>query len=693
MDFQKILAIILVSLGALFMCAAIFSSYKTRKEVPENLMFKWLTLSTLMVFFLLGYILFVLIQIYDIQLPLGVFVSIIFMAGGFFVFLVMNLSKLTISRLNSKATQLSEINDNLDGLVQQKTQQLQETIGQLQEEVKTRKKTEETIAAAHSELDLIFNTVTEGMRVIDTNFVVVKANQALAKLTGIPLDTIVGEKCYETFPGNACHTQECPLTRVIMGENHIETEVDKKHTDGSNFSCILTVSPHKSTEGKLLGIVETFKDISGRKNMETELMASLSKANELTEELESKQKELSLKNIQIAEAFDDLKNTQELLLRHEKMASIGTLAGGIAHEFNNILGAMLGYAEMAKDDSLEGSQTRADLEKVLKAGDRAKDLVREILTFSRQSENELSPIQILPVAKEAIKLLEASTPSSVEVRQNIYSCDKAVMANATMIHQVLVNLYTNAVQSIGEKGVIDITIQEIVHTDQESTGPSTLLPGEYIQITVSDNGPGIDPSIKERIFDPFFTTKEIGRGTGMGLSVVHGIIVKLGGLITVDSELGQGASFHVFLPITSEEPEAHAENSEPLLTGTEHILFVDDEMMLAHMGKQMLERLGYTVSVRTSSVEALEAFRALPEKFDLVITDQTMPNISGDELSRKMLDIRPETPIILCTGYSSAISQEKVEEIGIRAFVMKPVSKRKLSTIIRQVLDGNPSAK
>lgn len=406
--------------------------------------------------------------------------------------------------------------------------------------------------------------------------------------------------------------------------------------------------------------------------------------NDMMHMLEIKQRELE-------NAYGQLQVSQASLVRHEKMASIGTLAGGIAHEFNNILGAIIGYADMARDESPEGGQVRADLDKVLKAGERAKDLVKEILTFSRQSEQDLSPIQILPIVKEAIKLLKASTPSSVEVRLHSSSDCRPVLANATMIHQVLVNLYTNAVQAMGEKGAVEVTVEEIVHSGQDVSITPNLIPGEYVRLTIKDTGPGIDLAIQERIFDPFFTTKEVGQGTGMGLSVVHGIVEKFGGVIDVGSEPGQGASFHVYFPVTTKETEEGSLGQGSLLTGTEQILYVDDEMMLAHMGKQMLEKLGYKVLARTSSVEAHEAFRANPEKFDLVITDQTMPHISGSELAKLLMEIRPDIPVILCTGYSASISEEKAEELGIRAFVMKPVDKRMLANTIRKVLDGEGS--
>jgi signal transduction histidine kinase/CheY-like chemotaxis protein len=397
---------------------------------------------------------------------------------------------------------------------------------------------------------------------------------------------------------------------------------------------------------------------------------------------------LNLKHQELERTYKKLKSTQSQLLQHEKMAAMGTLSGGIAHEFNNILAALLGYAELTKYDVPDGSQASANLEEVLKAGNRAKDLVKQILTFSRQNDEKLSPIQINYVIKEVIKLLQVTTPSSIEVRQNISTDCKNVMANSTIIHQLLINLYTNAVQSMEGKGLLEISTHQITHTDHDNnTKLYTLVPGEYIRLTISDNGPGIDPTIKDRIFDPFFTTKEVGKGTGMGLSVVHGIIEKCGGLITVESEPGQGTSFHVYFPAINEEPGQQEESQKPISKGNECILFVDDEMMLAYMGKQILERLGYKVSVRTSSVEALEAFRAQPDKFDLIITDQTMPNISGDELAKSLLEIRPDIPIILCTGYSSSISEDRAREIGIRAFIMKPVDERVMASTIRLLLD------
>jgi signal transduction histidine kinase/CheY-like chemotaxis protein len=402
---------------------------------------------------------------------------------------------------------------------------------------------------------------------------------------------------------------------------------------------------------------------------------------------------LHAKHQELENTFNQLNTTQTHLLQQEKMASIGVLAGGIAHEFNNILSVILGYAALAKDDVPEGNSVKADLEIILKAGNRAKDLVKQILTFSHQSDESLNSIQLQYIIKEAIKMLKTTTPSSIEVRQDISIDCNNVLANSTMIHQLLINLYNNAVQAMNQKGILKISMRQVTNTDEDNTGLPALLPGEYVKLAISDNGPGIEPSIKDRIFDPFFTTKEVGHGTGMGLSVVHGIVKKLGGSIYVDSEPGKGATFCIYFPVTNkEESNIQEESIDPIVMGNEHILFVDDEIIMAHMGKQILERLGYKVSTRTCSIEAFEAFRAQPEKYDLIITDQTMPHFSGDELAKSLLEIRPDIPIILCTGYSSIINEKKATEIGIRAFVMKPIEARLLAQTIRQVLDGNKSS-
>ena len=376
------------------------------------------------------------------------------------------------------------------------------------------------------------------------------------------------------------------------------------------------------------------------------------------------------------------------LQQAQKMQAIGTLAGGIAHDFNNILAAVIGYTELALSSAERGSTLYQNLQEVFRAGGRAKDLVKQILTFSRQSEQERKPVQVKAICIEAIKFLRASLPTSIQIRQEFKS-ESLVMADPTQIHQVLMNLCTNAGHAMRDKGgVLELKLTDVeLGADLTAKYHPELKPGPYLQLTVSDTGHGVPAHITDQIFDPFFTTKGKGEGTGMGLAVVHGIVGSIGGTITVTSEPGKGSTFKVFLPsvIRAKEPVAIAK--EHIARGTGRILFVDDETALVNIGKQMLESLGYKVTARTSSIEALELFKAKAESFDLVITDMTMPNMTGDKLAKELIRIKPEIRVILCTGYSARINQEQALAAGIRAFISKPVLKKEIAETIRNVLN------
>ena len=376
------------------------------------------------------------------------------------------------------------------------------------------------------------------------------------------------------------------------------------------------------------------------------------------------------------------------LQRAQRMEAIGTLAGGIAHDFNNILTAIIGYTELLRYDLPEDSKAQSSLEAIYEAGIRAKDLIQQILTFSRQSEEEKKPLRINAISKEALKLLRASLPTTIQIRQNLDSESGAVLANPTQIHQVLINLCTNAAHAMQEKGgVLEVTLED-ADLDLEATASNPdLKPGAYVKLTVRDTGSGIAPEIRERIFDPYFSTREPEQGTGMGLAVVHGIVESAGGSIAVDSIVGEGTTIHVFFPRIENKVTLQARVLSPFPTGNERILFVDDEKALVDIGVQLLEHLGYQVVARTSSIEALEAFRNQPEKFDLVVSDQTMPNMTGEMLAEELIRIRPDIPIVLCTGYSETISEEKATALGIKKLIMKPILMREISQTIRQILD------
>ncbi|QTA87233.1 ATP-binding response regulator [Desulfonema magnum] len=379
---------------------------------------------------------------------------------------------------------------------------------------------------------------------------------------------------------------------------------------------------------------------------------------------------------------------QTQLRQAQKMEAIGTLAGGIAHDFNNILFSIFGYTEMTIDIVPENSPAQRNLMQVLKAADRARNLVQQILAFSRESNQELRPLRIQPVIKESLKLLRASLPSTIEIRQNIDEKCGSVMGDPTQIHQIMMNLCTNAYHAMLESGgVLLVSLGETELGADETIYYSNIEPGLYLKLSVSDTGHGMISETVERIFDPYFTTKEMEKGTGLGLSVVHGIVKSHKGHISVYSEPGMGTTFHICLPLVKKEPTEQKPVSEKLLLGNgERILLVDDEQQIVQMEKLMLQRLGYEVTTLTSSSEALNLFRMKPENFDLVITDMTMPGMTGVELSKALMDIRADIPIILCTGFSEIITEEKAKAIGIDEYVMKPMLKSEIARAIRRTL-------
>jgi len=397
----------------------------------------------------------------------------------------------------------------------------------------------------------------------------------------------------------------------------------------------------------------------------------------------------SVSQVTVFRDTTDLKELEVQLQQAQKMEAIGTLAGGIAHDFNNILGGIMGYAELAKMKAPEESKVIADLDNVIRSSERAADLIKQILTISRRHKKEQKPVQVRYIVSEALKLLKATLPATIEIREDLARDAGIVNADPTQIHQVIMNLGTNAGHAMQDDGgVLEVTLANVEFDDLSASKHLDLTAGSYLRLTVSDTGHGMPPEIMERIFDPYFTTKDTGEGTGLGLSVAQGIVKAHRGTVTVYSELGKGTTFHVYLPLILEEEREEKESEGPLPTGSECILFIDDEQVLIEVGGQMLEQLGYEVVTKRSSVQALELFRAEPERFHLVITDMTMPHMTGDKLAQELMKIRPQIPIILCTGHSRLVSEEKAKEIGIKAFVMKPLVMRNLAETVRKILDA-----
>lgn len=380
---------------------------------------------------------------------------------------------------------------------------------------------------------------------------------------------------------------------------------------------------------------------------------------------------------------------QRQLFQAQKMESIGTLAGGIAHDFNNILAAIIGFTQLSLEAAEKDTPIEENLQEVFSAGIRAKNLVNQILTFARKTDEEIEPLQPYIILKEVSKFIRSSIPTTIEIRQNIKS-DSFIIGNPIQIHQVLMNLCTNSAQAMEDKGgLLELDIRDI-HIQSGQTLPEKgLKEGKYIQIKVSDTGTGVPPEILDSIFEPYFTTKDPGEGTGLGLSVVQGIVASHGGKITADSVRGKGMTFTIHLPISKGIKSGHPDKPEELQGGSERILFIDDEEAVVKVGKKMLELLGYTVDTKTDIAEALSLFKSKTDEFDLVITDMTMPNMTGDKLAIEIKNIKPDIPIILCTGYSKMIKDKPLAEYGIKALIYKPIEIAELAGKVRRVLDSN----
>lgn len=501
----------------------------------------------------------------------------------------------------------------------------------------------------------IFNATNEAIALHDAETgAMVDVNHTFLKMFGYSYAETLVSSIDDLSEGDHPYTQEEAMEwiRRAVCEGPQLFEWHSRKSDGELFWAEITL---KSTQlGGSNRVIAVIRDINDRK-----------KAEEKSAEYEQR-----------------FRQTQ-------KMEAIGTLAGGIAHDFNNILSAILGYTELAMLEISADSKIASHLEQVSQAGNRAKELVKQILTFTRQAKQEQVPVMISSVAKETLKLLRASIPTTIEIKQDIDNECGAVLADPTQLHQVFMNLCTNAYQAMRESGgELGVSLKYVDITEEDRKSISLeMTPGRYVKLAVSDTGIGMTRLTQEKIFDPYFTTKAKGEGTGMGLSVVHGIVNGLGGHLSVYSEIGIGSVFHVYLPaVPTTATLAETEAYRPLPRGDERILYVDDEQNLATLGGGMLESLGYTAVVCSDSREALETFLLDPDAFDLIITDMSMPQMNGIELARECFAIRPQIPVILCTGFSDLINREGALALGISEYLMKPMLTRDLAESVRRVL-------
>ena len=518
-------------------------------------------------------------------------------------------------------------------------------------DISHRRKADMAIRKSEERLKTIFNASPDPVVVYNNKGYPEYMNEAFTDCFGWYLDEL-RDQHIPFVPEDQNEITKLKIKEIYQSGNPVRFETKRFSKNGEMLDILLSAAIIKGIEGINNSLVVNLKDITGRKKLEAQIQQT------------------------------------------QKMESIGTLAGGIAHDFNNILFPVLGHTEMLLQDIPEDNPIHNNLEKIYAGANRAKELVKQILTFSRQEESELILIKIQPVIKEALRLIRATIPTTIEIKQDINPDCGIIKADPTQIHQIVMNITTNAYHAMEETGgILKIRLKQIESEEDDLKIPD-LKPGAYACLTIADTGAGIDEELTDKIFDPFFTTKEVGKGTGMGLSVVHGIVKSMNGFININSEPDRGTEFNVYFPIEKQNYEKkRAQTNEIIQTGTEHILLVDDEEEIITMEKKMLERLGYKVTSRISSIEALEAFKAKPDKFDMVVTDMAMPNMAGDKLSVELSKIRPDIPVVICTGFSETMSEEKAASLGINGFLLKPIVMKDLSHTIREVLDNmNDSA-
>lgn len=500
-------------------------------------------------------------------------------------------------------------------------------------------------------MSTVISQTAESIIVTDQDGIIQYVNPGFEKVSGYSGEEVVGKKPSILKSGRQDDAFYEDLWKTIKAGKVWTGHFVNRRQDGSLYEQDASISPIINGAGEITNYVAVKNDVTDKIRLENQLRQA------------------------------------------QKMESLGTLAGGIAHDFNNILTIILGYADIAQSVHAEGSSSWNDLREIKNASNRARELVKQILTFSRFSEQERSLLKLKALVREDVKLLRATIPTSIEIRADIDADCGSVLADANQMHQVIMNLCSNAYQAMRSTGgELSISLAGVHLTEGRFIGDVAVPADDYVRLQVRDSGTGIDKAVLERVFEPYFTTREKGEGTGLGLAVVHGIVKAHHGYITVESEVGRGTCVNVYFPRFDGDDKDVAQvvgvsQAEVLPHGTEHILLVDDEKSVVEVERRILTKLGYQITPMQSSREAFEFFSRDPARFDLMITDMSMPEMTGAELSTRILAIRPDLPIVLCTGFNEEIDEKRAKEMGIRKFILKPPSHGLLARTIREALD------
>ena len=504
----------------------------------------------------------------------------------------------------------------------------------------------ERILKEYTRLAAAIENAKEGILIQDRERTILYANTSFLRTSGYTKEELIGKKASMLRSDQYNEQFHTDIIKVISQGKEWRGIYRRQRKDKTYYDVDMTINPLQDRQGNISEYVIVERDIT-----------------------------------------DDLK-LQQRIRQLQKMEALGNLAAGVAHDFNNILMPIIVNTEMALWDVPKDSATYAYLKLSLEAAEKGRELVKQIVAFSRPSYQEKKPIKIGPVIEEALHLMKSTLPSRIRITQNIEAKYGTVLADPSQIHQVLINLFSNAAHAMGAKrGELKVELRNVLLDIEELVKYPELKPGNYLKLTVSDTGCGMSEEVMENIFDPFFTTKNRGKGAGMGLSVVHSIIKNHGGVIDVHSELGKGTTFNILLPLIEKDSIEERSTGQQVPRGNERILLVDDEEAVLNSFQRVLTRLGYDVIGKKDGAKALKAFRARPKAFDLVITDQIMSGLSGTELARKILDIRPNIPIMLCTGFSNKINRQKLRRMGIRELILKPFTTGEIAQTIRRILD------